>query len=82
MKPDYQPIYEHLRKLHYLKINSLARTWLTDSVVGFNVSASSLLRKNYTIERINQEINNYELPLLVDDEATPYTSSFRLMIKV
>lgn len=82
MKPDYQPIYAHLKKLHYLKINSLVKTWLTNTVVGFNVSASSLLRKRKIIERVASEINTYELPLLVDDEKTPETTSFRLMIKL
>lgn len=80
MKPDYQPIYSHLKKLPYLKVNSLVKTWLTNNVVGFNVSASSIIRKRKTIERVASEINNYELPLLIDEGMEGY-SSFRLMIK-
>lgn len=80
-KPDYQPILSHLKLIDYIRVHSLVKTWLTDNVVGFNVSASSLIRKRKTIERVASEINNYELPLLVDEGKEGY-SSFRLMIKV
>ena len=81
-KPDYQPIYSHLKKLPYIEVESLVRTWFTRRVVGFEVSGSPHRKKRKTIQLVAKEIYNYELPLLVNDEKTSSTNSFRLMIKL
>lgn len=82
MTPDYQPIEKHLRELHYLKVNGKIRTWFGGSVVGFNVSASSLIRKPYTIERVKEEILKNDIPLIVEDLLGEGYNSFRLMLKL
>lgn len=79
---DYKPILDHLRKLDYLYGIGLVRTWITRRVVGFNVSASSLLRKNFTLLRIQDEIEKHNLPLIVEDNLGAGYTSFRLMIKL
>lgn len=80
-KPDYQPILAHLKLIPYIKVNSLYKKLWSNEVLGFNISASSLLRKNKTLERINNEIYNYDLPIFIDDYLGDGYTSFRLMIK-
>lgn len=82
LKPDYQPILAHLKLIPYIKVNSLYKKLWSNEVLGFNVSASSLLRKRKTLERINEEIHNYDLPLYVDDYLGDGYCSFRLMIRI
>jgi len=82
MTPDYQPIEKHLKSLPYLKITGQVRTWFGGKVVGFNAQASSLLRKRFTIERIEEEIEANDIPLIVDDYLGEGYNSFRLMIKL
>lgn len=82
MKYDYKPMLEFLRGMDYLFEISLVKTWLTKKVVGFNVSASSLLRKNFTMLRVQDEIEKNNLPLIVDDNLGGGYTSFRLMIKL
>lgn len=82
MTPDYQPIEKHLRELHYLKVNGKIRTWFGGTVVGFNVQASSIIRKPTTLQRIKIEIEKNDMPLFVDDYLGEGYDSFRLMIKL
>lgn len=82
MKPDYKPIESFLKGLDYLKVVSQVRTWLTYQVVGWNVQASSLIRKNFTLKRISEEIEKNDLPLIVEDSLGDGYTSFRLLLKL
>jgi hypothetical protein len=50
-------------------------------LIGYNVSASSLLRKRLTVVRIKEEIDKNNWPLEVDDCWGSGYVAFRLMIK-
>lgn len=79
--PDYQVIEEHLRKLFYLTRHGYVKDGFCGKVIGFNVSASSVLRKPYTMQRVQDEIDINELPLTIEDHLGDRYTSFRLMIK-
>jgi len=82
MIPDYQPIEKHLRQLDYLTIISQKKTWFSDRVMGWNVKASSVIRKPYTVKRVEEEILKYDLPLIVSDPAGDHFDSFEILLKI
>jgi hypothetical protein len=78
---EYRQVENYLKSLFYLRFQSRIRKWFGGKVIGFNVSAPSLIRKAAVLERIKIEIQNHELPLEIEDDMGDKSESFRLMLK-
>lgn len=68
-----------LRQVDYIWVGSPIRKWFFGDIVGWNICSSSLVRKNYTIERLQGEIDADNLPLEIKEE-NEYTNSFKVLI--
>ena len=80
MKHDNKAILQHLKEIEYIRVKGAIRQWLLGDIIGWNVSATSVMRKPYTIERLKETIEEEHLPLEVVD--TPYyLNSFQVYLK-
>lgn len=77
---DKQVILETLRSIEYIWVGCAIKDGWFGSVIGWNIFASSLLRKRFTMERLKEEIEEYHLPLVIEDEKE-MTNAFRVYIK-
>jgi len=78
--PDYQVIEAFLKTLDFISVRSYVRVWITKAVIGFNVTASSCIRKRYTIERLCKIIEEENLPVWIDNQTGDHTDLFRIML--
>jgi hypothetical protein len=81
IKIKYTPeeLCAFLKQVDYIWVCSPIRKWFLGSVVGWNICSSSLVRKKYTIERLQSEIDADDLPLEIKEE-NQFTNSFKVMI--
>lgn len=78
---DLTTILDDLKKIDYLyDVSAFYGGWGKE-VIGYNASASSLLRKRFTLVRIKELIDKNQWPLDVDDCWGEGYVAFRLMIK-
>lgn len=77
---DKQVILDTLRELDFLWIGRPIRDGWFGSVIGWNVFASSILRKSFTLERLKEEIELNHLPLEIKDEPN-VSNAFQVFIK-
>ena len=74
-------IETRLKELPYLfEVSKFYSGW-EKILMGYNVSASSLLRKRFTMVRVKEEIDKNNWPLEVDDCWGSGYVAFRLVIK-
>lgn len=69
-----------LKQVDYIWVGCPIRKWFWGDTVGWNVCSSSLMRKKYAIERLQDEIDADNLPLVIKEE-NEYTNSFKVMIQ-
>jgi len=75
---DPQVILSHLKEIEYIFLGSEIWSDWGKKVIGWNASASSIVRCDYTISRLKDEISELHLPLKI--EIKDCVNSFRLMI--
>lgn len=65
--------------MHFFSWKGEIKMWVGGGLVGWLCAAPSEIRKQaFTIPRIQEEINNYDLPLEIRDMAGHH---FKIMIK-
>ena len=65
---DPLKIEYHLKSLPYLfRVSAIRENLFSKDVVGWNVSSSSSIRKEYSIYRIKKEIEENNLPLRIEE---------------
>ncbi len=80
MNHDRDTILSHLKTIEYIWVGCPIRKWFGGKVIGWNVCASSIMRKPYTLERLKEEIESENLPLKIKDE-NDMLNSFQVFLK-
>jgi len=80
MKYDIDLILEELHSIEYIWVGSEIRNWVLGRTRGWRITASSILRKPYTIERLQSHIDEHNLPLIIEDDHD-MTNVFRVYLK-
>lgn len=76
----FQPLFRDIKDFTYFQHfihDDLSEKYM---VVGINATSSSLARKSYTIERINQKIKESNIPLEVVDSVAD-SRLFKIILK-
>lgn len=77
---DKQLILDTLLGLEYVVVGlAIKDDWFGD-VLGWNLFASSMIRKSYTIERLKEDIEENKLPLEIKDEPE-MCNAFQVFLK-
>lgn len=64
----------HLKRLPYLfNISSIRENMFSKEPVGWNCNSSSVIRKEYTLERLKAEIKSKNLPLRIEETDDEFT---------
>lgn len=64
----------HLKHLPYLfNIGTIRDNMFSKELVGWNCSSSSVIRKPYTLERLQKEIEEKQLPLRIEETDDEFT---------
>ena len=67
-KPDTNVILSCLQDIEYIKVDRpIYKSWWRE-IVGWNIYASSIIRTNYTIQRLRDEIESQHLPLEIREK--------------
>jgi len=77
---DKYVILEYLRELEYIWMGKEIRNGWFGKLLGWRVSASSIMRKPYTLERLQEFIDENNLPLVIEDEHD-MTNTFKVFLK-
>lgn len=81
MKNQLDPsvILSHLKEIEYITVGlPIFKSWYWE-VVGWNLFSSSMIRKNFTIERLREEIEINNLPLEIKDHRE-FSNAFQVYI--
>ena len=77
---EKQMVLDELREMDFLWVGKpIWKGWFL-YVIGWNVCASSVVRKSFTIERLKKEIEEKNLPLEIKDEPN-MSNAFQVFIK-
>lgn len=79
--PDPAVILHQLKELDYLVVRNKISTYHSRQTVGWNAAVLSSLRKAETLEQLESFINENNIPVFIEDQ-TPYSASFKIMIKL
>ena len=76
----FDKLYNEVKDFVFFK-NFIRKDMPKDSeIVGINAAASSLIRKSFTLDRVENVIKSERLPLeLIDD--IPHTRYFKVLLK-
>jgi len=79
IKYTTEELFAFLKSVDYIWVGSPIKKWFWGDIIGWNVCSSSLVRKEYTIERLQSEIDYDNLPLEIIEE-NEYTNAFKIFI--
>lgn len=79
-RQDKDVILHKLREIEYIWVGRDIRRWFFGEIIGWNVAASSVMRKAFTIERLQNIIKEENLPLEIKD-THEYLNSFKVYLK-
>ena len=77
---DKKVIIEELRSLDFIWLGSEIRNGWFGRLIGWNATASSVMRKPFTLKRLQEEIDLRHLPLVIEDEYD-MLNSFKIILK-
>ena len=77
---DKQVVLSALREIEFIWVGREIRKWFFGEIIGWNVCSSSIVRKKFTLERLQEEIVVRQLPLEIIDE-DDMLNSFRVYLK-
>lgn len=79
--PDSDVILSHFKSLDYVIMKGKITTWHGGHVVGWNAAAPSVIRKPYTVEKLEKFIEDNDMPVFIQDQS-PHIDSFKIMIRL
>lgn len=79
---NFEKLHEHIKGYTYFGFSIRRGRGKDSEVIGWNCSSSSIVRKDETLRRVNDTIENLNLPLITQENDLEKTKHFKILKKI